>query len=117
MCGIAGKEHTSLAECRSNALMRHVEIAMYDLVSARRGEKRLDARLDAGIAQYVLFALRRVGRIDGAPQSRRAVGGNLEAIAPRAGVGEIAAIAIAALSLEIERRGQHDKALRPGEAF
>jgi len=45
------------------------------------------------------------------------VGRDLEAIAPRAGIGEIAAVAIAALGFEIERRGQNDEALRPGEAF
>src|ERR1700754_961276 len=56
-----------------------------------------------------------IGRINGSPQSRRTVGGNLEAIAPFVGVGEIAAIAIAARRLEIEGRGEHDEALGPGE--
>jgi hypothetical protein len=73
--------------------------------------------MHAAIAQYVVFALRRVGRVDRAPQSRRTVGGDLEAIAPRAGIGEVAAVAIAALAFEIERRGQKNEALRPGEAF
>src|SRR4029077_9777994 len=73
--------------------------------------------LHAGIAQYVVLALRRVGRVDRAPKSRRAVGRDLEAIAPGAGIGEIAAVAIAALAFEIEWRGEDDEALGPGEAF
>src|SRR5215472_10221095 len=112
MRGVAGKEHAALAERFGDALVRHIKIAMDDLVSLRRRKKRLHARLYAGIAQYVLFALRRIGRIDRAPKPWRAVGGNLEAIAPRARVGEITAVAIAALSLEIERRGEYDEALR-----
>jgi hypothetical protein len=71
----------------------------------------------ACIAQNVLVAVSRLGRINRAPQARRPIGGDLEAIAPRAGVGEIAAIAIAAPGFEIVRRGEHDEALRPGEAF
>ena len=71
----------------------------------------------AAIAQDVVFALRRVGRVHRAPQTWRAVGGDLEAIAPRAGIGEVTAIAIAALAFEIERRGENNEALRPGEAF
>ena len=72
----------------------------------------MHARLRAGVAQYILFALCRVGWIDRAPKSRRTVGRDLEAIAPRAGIGEIAAVAIAELGFEIERRGQNDEALR-----
>src|SRR5215831_12156691 len=117
MRGVAREQHAALAERLGDALVRHIKIAMDDLVSLRRRKKRLHARLHAGIAQNVVFALRRVGRIDRAPKARRAVGRDLEAIAPRAGIGEVAAIAIAALSLEIERRGEHDEALRPGEAF
>ena len=97
--------------------MRHIEIAMDDLVSVRRRKKRLHARPHAGITQYILFALRRVGWIDRAPKSRWAVGRDLEAIAPCAGIGEVAAIAMAAFGFEIKRRGEDDEALRPGEAF
>jgi len=117
MRGVAGKEYAALAECFGDTLVRHIKIAMDDLVSLRRRKKRLHTRLHAGITQYILFALRRVGWIDRAPKSRWAVGRDLEAIAPRAGIGEIAAVAIAALGFEIERRGQNDEALRPGEAF
>src|ERR1700752_3968064 len=117
MRGVAGEQHAALAERLGDALMRHIEITMDDFIRLRRRKKRLHARLHAGIAQYVLFALRRVGRVDRAPKSGRTVGGDLEAIAPRARIGEIAAIAIAALAFEIERRGENDEALRPGEAF
>src|SRR5437762_10889942 len=117
MRGVAGKEHAAFAKRLGDALMRHVKIAMHDLKGLWRWKKRLHARLHAGIAQYVLLALRRIGRIDRAPKSRRAVRRNLEAIAPGAGVGEIAAVAIAALGFEIIRRGGHDKAFWPGEAF
>src|SRR6516225_5422166 len=112
MRGVAGKEHAALAERFGDTLVRHIKIAMDDLVSLRRRKKRLHARLHAGVAQYILFALCRVGWIDRAPKSRRTVGRDLEAIAPRAGIGEIAAVAIAALGFEIERRGQNDEALR-----
>ena len=61
--------------------------------------------------------MRRVGGVDRAPKSRRAVGRDLEAIAPCAGIGEVAAIAMAAFGFEIERRGEDDEALRLGEAF
>src|SRR5262249_6908493 len=108
---VASEQHAVLAERLGDALVRHIEIAMDDLVRLRRRKKRLHAHPHAGVAQYILFALRRIGRIDRAPKPRRAVGGDLETIAPRAGVGEIAAIAIAALGLEIERRGENDKAL------
>src|SRR6201987_3737919 len=117
MRGVAGEQRTALAERLGDALMRHVEIAMNDLVRPRRREKRLHARLHAGIAQNVVFALRRVGRVHRAPKSRRAAGRDFEAIAPRPGIGEVAAVAIAALAFEIERRGENDEALRPGEAF
>jgi len=77
----------------------------------------LHAPLHAGVAQNVLLALRRICGVDRAPKSGRAVGGLLEAIAPRAGIGEVAAVAIAALGFEIERGGENDEAFRPGEAF
>ena len=41
----------------------------------------------------------------------------LKQFAPCAGIGEVAAVAIAAFGFEIERRGENDEALRPGEAF
>src|SRR5690348_8333985 len=102
MRGIAGEQHAAFAESLGDALMRHVKIAMDNLVRLRRRKERLDARLHAGVAQNLLFALRRVGRIDRAPQSRWPICRDLEAIAPRAWVGEIAAVAIAALGREIE---------------
>jgi hypothetical protein len=114
---VAGKEHTAFAKRLGDPLMRHIKIAMHDLVGLWRWKKRLHARLHAGVAQYVLFALRRIGRIDRAPKSRRAVGRDLEAIAPGARVGEIPPVAIAALGFEIIWRGEDDEAFRPGEAF
>src|ERR1700687_3010882 len=117
MCGVAGKEHTAFAKGFGDALMRHIKIAMDDLVGSRRRKKRLHARLHAGVAQYLLFALRRIGRIDRAPKSRWTIGRDLEAIAPGTGVGEIAAVAIAAFGLEIVRRGEDNETLRPGKAF
>ncbi len=73
-------------------------------------------RLHGGVAGQLVFGVRRIGREHRAPQPGRAVGRHLEAIAPGARVGEIAARAIAAIGLEIVRRGEHDEALRPGEA-
>ena len=51
-----------LRKRRCDALMRHVKIAMHDLVGARRREKRLHARLHAGIAHDVGFGLLGAGR-------------------------------------------------------
>src|SRR5262249_13863489 len=85
MRGVAGEQHAAFAEGLGDALVRHIEIAMDDFVSLRRRKKRLHARLHAGIAQDVLLALRWICGIDRAPKSRRAVGGDLEAIAPSCG--------------------------------
>src|SRR6266568_2170514 len=117
MRGVAGKEHAAFAKGLGDALMRHIKIAMHDLVGLRRRKERLHARLHASVAQYLLFALRRIGRINRAPKRWRTVGRDLEAIAPGAGVGEIAAVAVAALGFEIVRSGEDDAALRPGKAF
>ena len=103
---------------RRDALMRHIEIAMDDLVGLRARERisaAAPARPHRSAAR--LRAARRIGRKDRAPQARRTVGRDLEAIAPFLGIGEIAARAIAPLGLEIERRRQHDEALGPGEAL
>ena len=72
--------------------------------------------MHTGIAHDVAFGLLGNDRKDRAPQAGRAVSGHLETIAPGARVGEIAAIAIAALRLEVIRRREHDELLRPGEA-
>ena len=115
--GVAGQQHAAFAERLSDALVRHVKIAMHDVVGARRREKRLNARLHAGVAHDVGFRLLGAGGEHRAPQAGRTVGGHLEAVAPGAGVGEIAAVTKPPLGLEIIRRRQDNKALGPGEAF
>ena len=55
--GIAGQQHPPFTKGLRHALVRHVEIAMHDVVRPRRREKRLDARLHAGIAHDVGFGL------------------------------------------------------------
>src|SRR6185312_3428337 len=57
------------------------------------------------------------GRENRPPKTGRAVTGHLEAIAPFVGIGEIAARAIAAVLLEIERRREHEESLEIGKPF
>src|SRR5262249_24571612 len=70
-----------------------------------------------GMGGWVGLRLRWLGWEKGAPQAGWSVRRHLEAVAPRAGVGEIAARAIAALAFEVIRRGEDDEALGPGEAL
>src|SRR5262245_42819536 len=95
--------------------MRHVQVSMHDVVGARLWKESLYPLLHAAVAHDGGIVLRRFGREHRSPQAGRPVGRDLEAIAPRAGLGEIAAIGIAALPLEIERRREDDEPLRPGE--
>src|SRR5262249_56173908 len=98
-------------------LMGHVEIAVDHVVGFRRGKEFLHQRLHGRIAGEVGLRLRWIGWENGAPQAGWSVRRHLEAVAPRAGVGEIAARAIAALAFEVIRRGEDDEALGPGEAL
>jgi hypothetical protein len=105
-----------IAERRGDALMRHIEVAMHDLVRLGRREEFLHQRLYRLLARQVGVRLRRIGRKHGAPQARRSVSRHLEAVAPGARVGEVAARAVAALLFEVVGRGEDDESLRPGEA-
>src|SRR6185437_7337049 len=97
--------------------MRDVEIAMDDLIRLRGGKEFLHPRLHRVIAQKLVIGLRRLCRVNRPPQAGRAIGRDLEAIAPLVGIGEIAARAITARCAEIEGRRQDDEPLGPGEAF
>src|SRR5262245_50969113 len=57
------------------------------------------------------------GRINRAPQPRRSIRRDLEAIAPLVRVGEVAAKTQSMRRLEIERRGKHNESFRPGKSF
>src|SRR5262245_62415597 len=96
--------------------MRHVQVSMHDVVGARLWKESLYPLLHAAVAHDGGIIFRRLGREHRSPQAGRSVGRDLEAIAPRAGLGEIAAIRIAALRLEIERRREDDESFRPSEA-
>ena len=91
--GVAGEQHAALAEGCGDTLMRHVEIAVDDLVGdAAPGRTSAAAPAPPSSLVRSSSACRRIGRENRAPQAGRAVGRNLEAIAPCAGVGEIAAV-------------------------
>src|SRR4030095_13235700 len=91
-------------------------IAVHDLVVVWRREELMHKRLHGGLAGQLVLRRHGIGREHRAPESRRAVGRDLEAIAPCAGAGEVAARAVAEVVLKIERRGEYDEAFGPGEA-
>ena len=90
--GVAGQQHAPFAEGRGYALMRHVQISMHDVVGARLWKNRC---IRSWTPRSLMMA---ASSSDGSvvehrsPQAGRPVGRNLEAIAPRARLGEIAAV-------------------------
>src|SRR5262245_51506716 len=96
--------------------MRHVQVPVHDVIGARLWKESLYPLLHATVAHDGGIIFRRLGRKHRSPQAGRPVGRDLEAIALCPGLGEIAAIRIAALCLEIERRREDDESFRPGEA-
>ncbi len=100
-----------LAKRRCHALVHVVEIAVHDRVSAGLGEELLQPLLHRVLVEHLIVGFARQGRKHHPPQPASVVARDLEQVRPFVRVGKIAAKAAAAFAREIERRGEHQKAL------
>src|SRR5262249_54864961 len=114
MCRVAGEQDTALAESRCHALVHLIEIAVDNRIWRRRGKEALQPRLHARVAQRSLVGLFRPGGKHDAPLAYAVLARDLEEICPLLRIGQVVAVAIAALALEIEPGGEDNEALRPG---
>ena len=73
MRGIPGKENPAFTKRRGDTLMRHVEVAMNDLVWTRVGKETLQPVLNPRVAHQRCIVLNRFGWKYCPPQARRAI--------------------------------------------
>ena len=114
---ISAKEHPALAKIPCHALVDRIEVEVEVIALLLRHVDAREACAHRGIRQrlLVLLVLARVEHR--APASLEIVARHLEQVGPLLGVGHVAAQAAAERRLEIELRGDHEEALRPGVAL
>src|SRR6185295_546346 len=102
--GIAGKQHAALAERRGDALMHLVQAAVHERIRRRLRKEPLKTLLRSRFGERTFVAFLATRGKDHAPLTLAVVACDLEEIGPLLGIGQVVAIAVAALTLEIELR-------------
>src|SRR5262249_39655399 len=105
------------AKYGGDALVHLVEIAVRDRIAPARGKERLQPALHRVLVERLRIALVETGRKYHAPEAPAVVARDLEQGAPFVRIGAIVARAAPEVRAEIERRREHQEALRMGIAF